>query len=81
LTLSGADTVYYVVTAINGNAESLSNTFHALQNERGFAMLYLRENTTQYKQEMLGYFSKSDLNIKQLVFLQSKVKLHKPNQF
>ncbi|VVH66164.1 hypothetical protein BSPLISOX_2720 [uncultured Gammaproteobacteria bacterium] len=44
----------------------LSNTFHALQNERGFAMLYLRENTTQYKQEMLGYFSKSDLNIKQL---------------
>ncbi|VVM24408.1 hypothetical protein BSPWISOXPB_7567 [uncultured Gammaproteobacteria bacterium] len=32
----------------------------------GFAMLYLRENTTQYKQEMLGYFAKSDLNIKQL---------------
>jgi nitrate/nitrite transporter NarK len=29
-------------------------------------MLYLRENTTQYKQEMLGYFAKSDLNIKQL---------------
>ncbi|AYQ57257.1 Hcp transcriptional regulator HcpR (Crp/Fnr family) [Bathymodiolus thermophilus thioautotrophic gill symbiont] len=44
----------------------LSDTFHALQNERGFAMLYLRENTTQYKQEMLGYFAKSNLSIKQL---------------
>jgi hypothetical protein len=29
MTLSGADTVYYVVTAINGNAESLSNTIPA----------------------------------------------------
>ncbi len=44
----------------------LSNTFHTLQNERGFAMLYLRENTTKYKQDMLGYFAKSNLNIKQL---------------
>jgi CRP-like cAMP-binding protein len=44
----------------------LSNTFHALQNERGFAMLYLRENTMQSRQEMLGYFAKSNLSIKQL---------------
>ncbi|CAC9574054.1 hypothetical protein, partial [uncultured Gammaproteobacteria bacterium] len=29
-------------------------------------MLYLRENTTKYKQDMLGYFAKSNLNIKQL---------------
>jgi hypothetical protein len=27
-------------------------------------MLYLRENTTKYKQDMLGYFAKSNLNTK-----------------
>lgn len=44
----------------------LSDTFHALQNERGFAMLYLRENTAQSKQEMLGYFAKTNENVEQL---------------
>jgi hypothetical protein len=29
-------------------------------------MRYLRENTTKYKQDMLGYFAKNNLNIKQL---------------
>jgi hypothetical protein len=36
MTLSGTDTVYYVVTAINGNAESLSNTIPAAATAHAF---------------------------------------------
>ncbi len=43
--------------------QTLNDLFHTLQNERGFAMLYLRENTTQSKQEMLHYFAKSNQSI------------------
>jgi hypothetical protein len=40
MTLSGTDTVYYVVTAINGSAESLSNTIPAAATAHAFELLY-----------------------------------------
>ncbi|BAS67111.1 nitrate- and nitrite sensing domain-containing protein [Bathymodiolus septemdierum thioautotrophic gill symbiont] len=46
--------------------QTLSDTVHKLQNERGFVMLYLSENTLRHKREMLGYFVKSDTSVKQL---------------
>ncbi|CAC9435438.1 hypothetical protein [uncultured Gammaproteobacteria bacterium] len=47
MTLSGTDTVYYVVTAINGNAESLSNTIPAAATAHAFEFGKVTSSTGQ----------------------------------
>lgn len=38
----------------------LSKSFHMLQRERGFATLYIRENSKAFSEEILEYFFKTD---------------------
>jgi hypothetical protein len=47
MTLSGTNTVYYVVTAINGNAESLSNTIPAAATAHAFEFGKVTSSTGQ----------------------------------
>jgi hypothetical protein len=47
MTLSGTDTVYYVVTAINGNVESFSNTIPAAATAYAFEFGKVTSSTGQ----------------------------------